>query len=73
VVEDEQSAIGAAYRLPELSRAKVRERFEQRFTARRMAQDYLAVYRSLMGVEAPRLTVVAGDAPKLRLAAAENS
>ena len=42
IVEDEKSAIGAVYRLPELSRAKVRERFEQRFTARRMAQDYLA-------------------------------
>jgi glycosyltransferase involved in cell wall biosynthesis len=73
IVEDEQSAIGAAYRLPELSRAKVRERFEQRFTARRMAQDYLSVYRSLMGAEAPHLTVVASDAPKRRLAVAEKS
>ena len=73
IVEDEQSAIGAAYRLPELSRAKVRERFEQRFTARRMAQDYLSVYRSLIGVEAPRLTVVASETPKRRLAVAENS
>jgi glycosyltransferase involved in cell wall biosynthesis len=73
IVEDEQSAIGAAYRLPELSRAKVRERFEERFTARRMAQDYLGVYRSLMGADAPRLTVVAGDAQKRRVAAAENA
>jgi glycosyltransferase involved in cell wall biosynthesis len=73
IVEDEQSAIGAAYRLPELSRARVRERFEQRFTARRMAQDYLAVYRSLMGVEAPHLTVIANDASKRLRAAADNS
>jgi len=73
IVEDEQSAIGAAYRLPELSRAKVRERFEQRFTARRMAQDYLSVYRSLMGADAPRLKVVAGDASQRRVAAAENA
>jgi glycosyltransferase involved in cell wall biosynthesis len=73
VVEDEQSAIGAAYRLPELSRAKVRERFEQRFTARRMAQDYLSVYRSLMGAESPHLTVVASEAPKRRLSAVQTS
>ena len=34
---------------------KIRERFEERFTARRMAQDYLAVYRSLMETEQPHL------------------
>jgi glycosyltransferase involved in cell wall biosynthesis len=58
IVEDEQGAIGAAYRLSELSRAAIRARFEQRFTARRMAQDYLAVYRSLMEGTAPRLKLV---------------
>src|SRR5213079_1186426 len=41
IVEDEKSAVGSVYRVAELSRAKVRERFEQRFTARRMALDYL--------------------------------
>jgi glycosyltransferase involved in cell wall biosynthesis len=58
VVEDEASAIGAVDRVMCLSRAKVRQRFEERFTARRMALDYLAVYRSLMGL-APRLHLVA--------------
>src|SRR5438046_6642560 len=48
VVEDETSAIGAVNRLSQLSRERVRKRFEERFTARRMAKDYLAVYRSLM-------------------------
>ena len=60
IVEDETSAIGAVYRLPELSREKVRKRFEERFTARRMAQDYLAVYRSLMQAAAPRPRLVTG-------------
>jgi glycosyltransferase involved in cell wall biosynthesis len=60
IVEDEVGAIGAVERLPELSRARVRQRFEERFTARRMAQDYLAVYRSLIGA-APRLHVVGAD------------
>ena len=49
IVEDETSAIAAVGRLGELSRAKVRQRFEQRFTSRRMAEDYLSVYRSLAG------------------------
>jgi glycosyltransferase involved in cell wall biosynthesis len=48
VVENEDEAIAAVARLPQLPRDKIRQRFEQRFTARRMAQDYLSVYRSLM-------------------------
>ncbi len=48
VVEDETSAVGAINHLPRLSRAAVRRRFEERFTSRRMAEDYLAIYRQLM-------------------------
>jgi glycosyltransferase involved in cell wall biosynthesis len=48
VVEDEISAVGAINHLPRLSRAAVRQRFEQRFTGRRMAEDYLSIYRQLM-------------------------
>jgi len=59
IVEDEMSAIAAVNRLPELSREAVRKRFEERFTARRMAKDYLAVYRSLMEEKAPRPKLVA--------------
>ena len=66
IVEDEQGAIGAAYRLPELSRERIRRRFEERFTARRMAQDYLAVYRSLMKADAPRLKLVASETPSIQ-------
>jgi glycosyltransferase involved in cell wall biosynthesis len=56
IVEDETNAVGAVYRLTELSREAIRKRFEERFTAGRMAQDYLAVYRSLMPAAArPRL------------------
>ncbi len=63
IVEDEQGAIGAAYRLSELSRANIRTHFEHRFTARRMAQDYLAVYRSLIEGAVPRLKLVVDVAP----------
>ena len=65
VVEDEEGAIGAVDRLGHLSREKIRRRFEERFTARRMAQDYLAVYRSLSAAVAPHLRLVADDAPAL--------
>jgi glycosyltransferase involved in cell wall biosynthesis len=62
IVEDETSAVAAVSRLPELSRDKIRRRFEERFTARRMANDYLAVYRSLMAKRAsPRLSLVDDD------------
>jgi glycosyltransferase involved in cell wall biosynthesis len=68
IVEDEQGAIGAAYRLSELSRKEIRARFEARFTARRMAQDYLAVYRSLMDREQPHLRLVVDGQPTLAAA-----
>ena len=32
----------------ELDRAKVRAQFDQRFTARRMAEDYVDVYEALV-------------------------
>ena len=58
IVEDEVGAIGAVGRLPRLSRQKVRARFEQRFTARRMAEDYLAIYRGLAAERGSLLRVV---------------
>jgi glycosyltransferase involved in cell wall biosynthesis len=65
IVEDINGAIGAVDRLGHLSRVKIRRRFEERFTARRMAQDYLNVYRSLTDSVAPHLRLVAADAPAL--------
>ncbi|HEV3397298.1 MAG TPA: glycosyltransferase family 4 protein, partial [Xanthobacteraceae bacterium] len=57
VVEDELSAINAVRRLHQLPRQAIRARFEERFTARLMAKEYLATYRSLMSgaVARPRL------------------
>jgi glycosyltransferase involved in cell wall biosynthesis len=69
IVEDELGAIGAVEQLSDLSREKVRKRFEERFTARRMAQDYLNVYRSLSESTAPRLRLVAEQVGSLSPAA----
>jgi glycosyltransferase involved in cell wall biosynthesis len=60
VVEDEAQAVCAAQRLGTLSRERVRARFETRWTARRMAEDYLAVYGQLRRSGTPQLRAV-GD------------
>jgi glycosyltransferase involved in cell wall biosynthesis len=62
IVEDETQALAAVDRLAGLSRKRIRRRFEERFTARRMAEEYLAVYRSLARkARAPRLELVAAS------------
>jgi len=58
IVEDDLGAIGAVQRLGELDRGKVRAQFEQRFTARRMAEDYVDVYSTLIGSKQPQLRLV---------------
>jgi len=65
IVEDEKGAIGAFDRLPQLSRKKIRRQFEQRFTARRMAQEYLAAYRGLIEGTERHLRLVVDGAPAL--------
>jgi glycosyltransferase involved in cell wall biosynthesis len=58
IVDSEQEAIAAVGRIGVLDRRAVRRQFERRFTARRMAQDYLDLYSELC--EAPKLRAV-GD------------
>jgi len=55
LVRNVDEAVAAVGRLPELDRRRVRTVFESRFTAERMARDYLAIYRALPGVEADAL------------------
>src|SRR6202012_2871557 len=58
IVEDETSAVARVGRLPGLNRDAVRKQFEARFTARRMALDYIAAYRSLTEAAEPRIKLV---------------
>ncbi len=58
VVEDEVGAVAAVQRLPKLSRTGIRRQFERRFTARRMAEDYLHVYGALTRRDHHHLRVV---------------
>ena len=58
IVEDENGAVGAVARLQNLDRRAVRGQFEARFTARRMALDYLETYQGMIDALAPRIKLV---------------
>jgi glycosyltransferase involved in cell wall biosynthesis len=58
IFNTDEEAIIALQNARKLDRARVRRVFEERFTARRMAEDYVEVYRRLGAVERPRLHVV---------------
>jgi glycosyltransferase involved in cell wall biosynthesis len=48
VVDSEQEAIAALPEILSYDRRAVRQRFEERFTATRMAKDYVSIYRQLL-------------------------
>lgn len=48
IVDTFEEAVAAMPRVLSLDRASVRRRFEERFSARRMALDYVSVYESLL-------------------------
>ncbi len=59
VVENVDEAVAAVERVPGLSRAACRRVFEERFSAGRMARDYVAVYQRLIQARAPQPAVLA--------------
>lgn len=58
IVEDETSAVAAVGRLQGMDRKAIRAQFEKRFTARRMALDYMACYRDLTDTSVPPIRLV---------------
>jgi glycosyltransferase involved in cell wall biosynthesis len=61
IVDDMDQAVRAVDRLADLSRPAVRRRFEQRFTARRMAQDHVALYERLVRAKLPPMRAIAAE------------
>jgi glycosyltransferase involved in cell wall biosynthesis len=55
VVKDVAEAVHAVHRLDRLYRPSVRARFEERFSARAMARDYLRIYGQLAAVAKPAI------------------
>ena len=58
IVEDEISAVADVGRLGELDRQAIRTHFETRFTARRMALDYVNTYQGMIDAVKPRMKLV---------------
>jgi glycosyltransferase involved in cell wall biosynthesis len=58
IVQDEAEAVAAVRQVMQLPRDRVRQRFEERFTAQRMAQDYVSLYRRLVARARPSLRAV---------------
>jgi hypothetical protein len=50
VVENEEEAIAALPAILSYDRRAVRQRFEERFSAGRMATDYISTYRDLLAI-----------------------
>ncbi|HEX3882464.1 MAG TPA: glycosyltransferase family 4 protein [Stellaceae bacterium] len=53
IVEDEEGAVAAIEHVRGLDRAQIRRVFDERFTARRMAEDYIDIYRRLIARDQP--------------------
>ena len=71
IVDSVAEAVAAVERLGDLDRRRVRATFETRFSARRMAEDYVDLYRGLAGVrtEAAHLRRVRGTELGLQVVA----
>jgi glycosyltransferase involved in cell wall biosynthesis len=57
IVDGIGEAVEALKRLDRLDRALIRRRFEERFSAERMARDYVGIYETLLERRNPRLHV----------------
>lgn len=71
IVDSEDEAVEAVAALPYLDRARVRGAFDARFTAERMATDYVALYHDLPGArtDAARLRRLRGQDAALQIVA----
>jgi glycosyltransferase involved in cell wall biosynthesis len=58
IVDNEAEAAAATQHLRSLDRARIRRVFDERFSARRMAEDYVTVYRRLIARDQPLRQVV---------------
>lgn len=67
IVHDVDSAVAAVARLSEIDRRVCRRRFEERFTAKRMAQDYVTVYQGLAKTEPKSMALTDGELSWMKL------
>jgi glycosyltransferase involved in cell wall biosynthesis len=70
IVDSEEEAVQAVRLVGKLNRREIRRIFEQRFTARRMADDYVDIYRQLTDGS---IKPIAPDAIRVKAPMDENS
>ena len=61
IVESMDEAVAAVGRVRAMKRSAVRAYFETRFTARRMAEDYVAAYERMIESATPKLHLIAAE------------
>jgi hypothetical protein len=63
ILESMEDAVAAVKRISALPRELVRRAFERRFTAARMAADYVSAYEALLArnISSQRLRLVAAE------------
>jgi glycosyltransferase involved in cell wall biosynthesis len=72
IVESMEAAIDSAKRVGELDRRRVRAEFDRRFTAERMAKDYLELYAELAARKTLRSGLTGSSPPPADTADAES-
>jgi glycosyltransferase involved in cell wall biosynthesis len=73
MVSGMEQAIQSVARLGDIDRLKCREHFEKHFSAQRMAQDYVKIYRRLAGIESPTSALSDGVFNWTKLATPSNT
>ena len=67
IVDSEEEAVRAVNRVGNLDRREIRRIFEERFTARRMADDYVDIYRELTGNSVAMIKANASDGIRIEV------
>jgi hypothetical protein len=67
IVDNVEQAVAAVHRITDLDRATVRAAFERRFTAERMAKDYVDIYHRIVAPRAAVAKFERGIQPAIRM------
>jgi glycosyltransferase involved in cell wall biosynthesis len=67
IVDSMEEAVRAVENVPRLSRRRCRDAFEARFSASRMAHDYVTIYRQLVAAKAPPASLLQAPLPTVKV------
>jgi glycosyltransferase involved in cell wall biosynthesis len=73
LVKDTREGAKAVEKIPYFDRDRCRKVFEERFSAQRMAEDYLAIYERLVRGESTSLALTEGAFSWMKLSSSPSS